>query len=158
MACDNEISVIETTLDENTIIAFEDENTVVIETPAAQGPMGLSAYSIALDNGFVGTVEEWLESLKAPTAYQIALDNGYVGTFEQWARDVSTQVILESDAFKILSNDGINTFWAELTLETLGVVTLIRQEIEDAGMVKEVELTGKVEDIVNNMTLDVGDI
>ena len=29
-----------------------------------QGPIGLSAYQVALSNGFVGTEQEWLESLK----------------------------------------------------------------------------------------------
>ena len=29
-----------------------------------QGPIGLSAYQVALSNGFVGTEQDWLESLK----------------------------------------------------------------------------------------------
>jgi hypothetical protein len=29
-----------------------------------QGPIGLSAYQVALDNGFIGTEQEWLDSLK----------------------------------------------------------------------------------------------
>jgi hypothetical protein len=29
-----------------------------------QGPLGLSAYQVALDNGFTGTEQEWLDSLK----------------------------------------------------------------------------------------------
>jgi hypothetical protein len=29
-----------------------------------QGPIGLSAYQVALDNGFTGTEQDWLESLK----------------------------------------------------------------------------------------------
>lgn len=35
-------------------------------TEVLQGKDGKSAYQIALDNGFVGTEEEWLESLKGP--------------------------------------------------------------------------------------------
>ena len=73
-----------------------------------QGPAGnngLSAYQIALNNGFVGTETQWLNSLQGtpgqqgPTgpvgpqgltgnnglsAYQIALSNGFVGTETQW--------------------------------------------------------------------------
>lgn len=37
-------------------------------TEVLHGKDGKSAYQIALDNGFVGTEEEWLESLKG-TAY-----------------------------------------------------------------------------------------
>lgn len=40
---------------------------------------GLSAYEIAVQNGFVGTVDAWLESLEGKTAYQIAVDLGFAG-------------------------------------------------------------------------------
>lgn len=45
------------------------------------------AYRIAVDHGFVGTVEDWLQSLVGDvgkSAYEIALDNGFVGTEEEW--------------------------------------------------------------------------
>jgi hypothetical protein len=66
------------------------------------GTDGLSAYEVAVSNGFVGTELDWLSSLQgsdgldgmngvdgAPgangaSAYQIALDNGFVGTQAQW--------------------------------------------------------------------------
>jgi hypothetical protein len=40
---------------------------------------GLSAYEIAVQNGFVGTVDEWLASLEGKSAYQIAVELGFVG-------------------------------------------------------------------------------
>lgn len=58
--------------------------------------VGKSAYDIAVDNGFVGTEAEWLESLKGEdgedgaavsagkSAYEIAVDNGFVGTEAEW--------------------------------------------------------------------------
>lgn len=58
-----------------------------------QGPPGKSAYEIAVENGFVGTEEEWLESLQGAdgtngtngiSAYQVAVNNGFGGTEEQW--------------------------------------------------------------------------
>lgn len=70
-----------------------------------QGKDGKSAYQIALDNGFIGTEADWLESLKGEdgeqgqkgdkgeigpqgekgkSAYQIALDEGFIGTEEEW--------------------------------------------------------------------------
>ena len=66
---------------------------------------GKSAYDIAVEYGFEGTEQEWLESLKGEkgdtgaqgekgetgaqgadglSAYQVALENGFVGTEEQW--------------------------------------------------------------------------
>lgn len=44
-------------------------------------------YEIAIANGFVGSVEQWLESLNGDdgkSAYQIAVGNGFIGTEEQW--------------------------------------------------------------------------
>lgn len=52
-----------------------------------QGPPGESAYEIAVDNGFVGTEAEWLESLVGEdglSAYEVALANGFVGTEAEW--------------------------------------------------------------------------
>lgn len=48
---------------------------------------GKSAYDLALDSGYVGTLSEWLESLKGKdgkSAYQIAVDLGFVGTEQEW--------------------------------------------------------------------------
>ncbi len=53
-----------------------------------------SAYDIAVDNGFVGTEAEWLESLKGEkgddgvdstgNAYDLAVKNGFEGTVTEW--------------------------------------------------------------------------
>lgn len=66
------------------------------------GADGKSAYQIAVENGFEGTEEEWLASLKGKdgkngtdgtngtdgedgqSAYQIAVNNGFVGSEEEW--------------------------------------------------------------------------
>ena len=57
---------------------------------------GKSAYEIAVENGYKGTEEEWLESLKGDkgdsgikgqtgkSAYEIAVENGFVGTEKDW--------------------------------------------------------------------------
>lgn len=67
-----------------------------------KGEAGLSAYQVAIENGFLGTEKEWLNSLKGldgkdgvngtngtngtngKTAYQIAQDNGFTGTQKEW--------------------------------------------------------------------------
>lgn len=54
------------------------------------GPVGKSAYESALKNGFKGSEEEWLASLKGnpgdagATAYDLAVQNGFVGSMEEW--------------------------------------------------------------------------
>lgn len=46
---------------------------------------GKSAYEIAVDNGFVGTEEEWINSLtKGKSAYEIAVEHGFKGTEAEW--------------------------------------------------------------------------
>ena len=64
--------------------------------PGPPGPPGDSAYEIAVENGFVGTETEWLDSLQGEdgtpgsdgadgeSAYEIAVDNGFVGTESEW--------------------------------------------------------------------------
>lgn len=61
-----------------------------------KGDNGKSAYQVAVDNGFVGTEQQWLASLKGDkgdkgdsgingkSAYQIAVDNGFSGTETEW--------------------------------------------------------------------------
>jgi len=44
----------------------------------SQGPSGLSAYQIAVNNGFVGTEQQWLDSLQPDTA--VTSVNGQTGT------------------------------------------------------------------------------
>ncbi|MEN9324228.1 MAG: hypothetical protein RL699_2008 [Bacteroidota bacterium] len=62
----------------------------------AQGPQGtagingLSAYQVAVANGYVGTEQQWLTSLQGAagingqSAYQIAVANGFTGTQTEW--------------------------------------------------------------------------
>jgi hypothetical protein len=57
--------------------------------PSAGDP-GLSAYEVAIADGFIGTESEWLTSLEGDdgdpglSAYEVALANGFVGTESDW--------------------------------------------------------------------------
>ena len=59
-------------------------------------PRGYSAYEIAVQQGFVGTEDEWLASLVGPegpdgkSAYEVAVENGYIGTEQEWVNDFLT--------------------------------------------------------------------
>lgn len=69
---------------------------------------GMSAYQVAVKNGFEGTEAEWLASLKGATgksAYQYAKEGGYTGT-EQEFRDKLTEetpaiepYVIDSEAY-----------------------------------------------------------
>lgn len=45
---------------------------------------GLSAYELAVEYGYDGTIQEWIESLNGKSAYQIAVENGYSGNESEW--------------------------------------------------------------------------
>ena len=75
------------------------------------GQNGLSAYEIAVKNGFAGTEEQWLESLKGQdgqpgqngsdgvgingqnglSAYEIAVNHGFSGSEEEWLESLKGQ-------------------------------------------------------------------
>lgn len=56
-------------------------------TDGKDGADGKSAYELAVQNGYSGTVDEWLASLAGDdgqSAYALAVEKGYVGTEEEW--------------------------------------------------------------------------
>ena len=53
----------------------------------ATGADGKSAYELACEGGYIGTVQDWLVSLKGvdgKSAYELAVENGYSGTETSW--------------------------------------------------------------------------
>lgn len=74
-----------------------------------KGEKGDSAYQIAVNNGFVGTVEDWLDSLigrdgdDGDSAYQVAVENGFVGTEAEWLESLKGKDGVTSLTFSRLS-------------------------------------------------------
>src|SRR5690606_17015819 len=69
--------------DPNDVLTYD--GTSATWAPPASSVPGKSAYEVAVDDGFVGTEEEWLASLKGlpgtpgKTNYQLAVEGGYTG-------------------------------------------------------------------------------
>lgn len=65
-------------------------NLELIAKLAQQQSRGRSAYEVARESGFRGTVDQWLDSLRGQrgyqgkSAYDVAVENGYVGTPDEW--------------------------------------------------------------------------
>lgn len=65
---------------------LDEQNNKIV----AQARDGKSAYELAVEKGYQGTLEEWLASLNGSTgqdgksAYELAVENGYRGTLEEW--------------------------------------------------------------------------
>lgn len=77
-----------TTDDETTWLLDHDGNKLKVS-----GVDGKTAYDLAVEKGYKGTLEEWLESLKGAngqdgangkSAYELAVEKGYEGTLEEW--------------------------------------------------------------------------
>ena len=50
---------------------------------------GLSAYELAVQNGFNGTLQEWLDSLKGGSAYSAAVAGGFTGSEEEYNKQLN---------------------------------------------------------------------
>ena len=61
---------------------------------SALGLNGKSAYDLAVENGFTGTVDEWLLTLvgnNGKSAYEIMQEQGYTGSLEEWIESLRGQ-------------------------------------------------------------------
>ena len=67
----------------------------VQDHPTYLNDKGYSAYEIAVKNGFVGTEQEWLDSLQGysgtdgKSAYEVAVDGGFVGDEAAWLESLN---------------------------------------------------------------------
>lgn len=63
---------------------------IITDSTGPKGDDGQSAYELAVAAGFVGTVEQWLDSLdgrdggEGLSAYGLAVAAGFAGTVEEW--------------------------------------------------------------------------
>ena len=80
------------------------------------GENGLSAYELAVQNGFAGTLTEWLKSLKGAdgingtnglSAYEIAVKNGFVGTESEWLDSLKGENGTELDPSKYVTQTAL---------------------------------------------------
>lgn len=126
--------------------AESDAKFALIGAGGTSGANGLSAYELAVQNGYEGTVTEWLASLQGQdgvdgvngldgtngvdgvdglSAYQIAVNNGFVGTEQEWltslhgADGTSASVTADDVLAKIKTVDGANSGLDADTLDGL---------------------------------------
>jgi hypothetical protein len=103
----------------NSVSGTWDDAGPIVGAPGVDGTAGLSAYEIAVAEGFVGTEAEWIASLQGAdgvagsSAYEVAVENGFVGTEQEWldslqGADGPTAVSLDPDNAAVISpNDGL---------------------------------------------------
>lgn len=120
-----------------------------------KGQNGLSAYDIAVNNGFDGSEPEWLESLKGQnglngndgvdgqnglSAFEIAVNNGFVGTAVEWLESLkgadgqdAESPIFDFDTLDTIQKEKISTYLFNLTQFTDLLQRLTNLESNSTG-------------------------
>lgn len=76
-----------------------DQGYVGSESEWVNSLNGKSAYEIAYDlDPTIGTESEWITSLQGKSAYELAVDGGYTGTLEEWLQTLDTSKFIEDVA------------------------------------------------------------
>lgn len=77
------------------------------------GADGKNAFEIAQENGFEGTLDDWMNSLKGEpgtngkSAYELALENGFEGTLNDWIESLKGEPgIAGKSVFEIAQENG----------------------------------------------------
>jgi hypothetical protein len=77
------------------------------------GQDGKSAYEVAVDEGFIGTEQEWLDSLvgedgiDGKSAYEVAVDEGFIGTEQEWLDSLVGQDGIDGkSAYEVAVDEG----------------------------------------------------
>lgn len=110
-------------------------------TDGADGTDGVSAYQVAVDNGFVGTEEEWLDSLIGPTGPAGSIDNANLGDL------VDVEITTPSEGQYITYSSGI---WSNTNKPT---------EIDDnATTTTNTWSASKVDDILGDIAAALSEI
>lgn len=114
------------------IWSFDTNQMVKISSSSHIGQDGKSAYELALEEGYQGTLNEWLKSLigrqgdkgdRGLSAYEVALAAGFKGTMEEWLASLKGNQGDKGDP----GNDGKdgrdgkdgNEFTAPIVLDTI---------------------------------------
>lgn len=125
------------------------------------GDDGLSAYEVALNNGFTGSEQDWLASLVGPpgadgvagidgyngmdgmngvdgtnglSAYESAVANGFVGTEQEWLESIfASGAIAGNIKVGVDSFDTINTVSTNLILDSATGLTILDDNVDVTG-------------------------
>lgn len=113
-------------------------------------PRGYSAYEVAVQQGFVGTEDEWLASLIGPegpigpdgkSAYEIAVENGYIGTETQWVNDFLTP----DGYYNKKETDDLIDEQTRTTDSLAEAINVQKQRIDNLATLEEGSTTGDAE-------------
>lgn len=126
------------------LLRIKDENGVWHDVEAIRG---LSAYQLAVKNGYTGTEEQWLASItgvEGKSAYQVAKEEGFEGTKTEWLASLKGDKGDQGKSAYQVAQDGGYTGteaeWLE-SLKAAGLNDVVKNYIDGRTTPTAVNLT-----------------
>lgn len=126
------------------LLRIKDENGVWHDVEAIRG---LSAYQLAVKNGYTGTEEQWLASItgvEGKSAYQVAKEEGFEGTETEWLASLKGDKGDQGKSAYQVAQDGGYTGteaeWLE-SLKAAGLNDVVKNYIDGRTTPTAVNLT-----------------
>lgn len=126
------------------LLRIKDENGVWHDVEAIRG---LSAYQLAVKNGYTGTEEQWLASItgvEGKSAYQVAKAEGFEGTETEWLASLKGDKGDQGKSAYQVAQDGGYTGteaeWLE-SLKAAGLNDVVKNYIDGRTTPTAVNLT-----------------
>lgn len=119
---------------------------LLVSLCACSSGIETSAYDLAVRNGFKGSEQEYLDSLKGESAYDIAVKNGFVGTEKEWLNSLTTVTnnvennynvdLSNVQDVSVAANIGLKSVVSIYCIHTIEVTSFFgtqRGEVQSAG-------------------------
>lgn len=126
------------------LLRIKDENGVWHDVEAIRG---LSAYQLAVKNGYTGTEEQWLASItgvEGKSAYQVAKEEGFEGTETEWLASLKgAKGDQGKSAYQVAQDGGYTGTEAEWleSLKAAGLNDVVKNYIDGRTTPTAVNLT-----------------
>lgn len=126
------------------LLRIKDENGVWHDVEAIRG---LSAYQLAVKNGYTGTEEQWLASItgvEGKSAYQVAKEEGFEGTKTEWLASLKgAKGDQGKSAYQVAQDGGYTGTEAEWleSLKAAGLNDVVKNYIDGRTTPTAVNLT-----------------
>ena len=126
------------------LLRIKDKNGVWHDVEAIRG---LSAYQLAVKNGYTGTEEQWLASItgvEGKSAYQVAKEEGFEGTKTEWLASLKgAKGDQGKSAYQVAQDGGYTGTEAEWleSLKAAGLNDVVKNYIDGRTTPTAVNLT-----------------
>lgn len=125
--------------------AWNERPSVISGPVGPSGSAGPSAYEVAVYQGYVGTINDWILSLQGKSAYALAVQEGFVGSLNEWI--LSLQAVVSVPALNALDDVAISLIKDEQILVYDADTSTWKNE---RGVSGKTDMTGFPVDAIGN--------